>query len=169
MSPQSVGPPCRVLSLPHAAPFHSSCQDGARAERRERGAVFPAPRRGRVPATGQVQLVFFISTPAPEGQGCQNQSWRVTACKFLQLNVWLLRKHQKSKISPAQNYMLVLKSTRPQIPSLRKLPFLPSRHLRPTPCPLPHTHPAELSFFFKEKYPQEFNQSLLGISLKKIP
>lgn len=94
-------PTPRVLSLPHAASVPTSAKQGMRTNHRERDTVFSAPRRGCVPGTGQVQLMFFISTSVLEGQSCQNQSQRVTACKFLQLNVWLLRKHQKSKIRPA--------------------------------------------------------------------
>lgn len=60
---------------------------GTRTDQSVGDAVFSTPRRGCIPATGQVQLVFFISTSAPEGQSCQNQSQRVTACTFLQLTV----------------------------------------------------------------------------------
>lgn len=99
--PKGWNPPPKSSHFLMLPPFLLSGEEGMRTNHRERDAVFCTPRRGSIPATGQLQLVFFISTAVPEGQSCQKQSQRVTACKFLQLNVWLLRKHQKSKIRTA--------------------------------------------------------------------
>lgn len=81
-----------VVPLLHAALLCLK-SPGAGSHTRK-ATAFSAPR-GSVPATGQVQLVFLISTSAAAGRSCWNQSQGATTARpFPQLTVFLLRKHQ---------------------------------------------------------------------------